>query len=122
MLSVLELVVPWPMPTFGGPKIEMESGDMVKENVVEAVTFPDVPVMVKTVVPNATELLDVRVKETNWLVVLVGLAGLGEKEAVTPVGNPEMERLMGPANPFTELTGTKTAVIVPGPIATFPGF
>ena len=53
-----------------------------------------------------TELLDERVKYTYWLVELVGLAGFGEKEAVTPVGNPEMERFTGPANPFTELTGT----------------
>jgi hypothetical protein len=110
------------MLAFGGPEIEMDGGDMVKENVVVEVTFPDVPVMVTRDVPNETELLDERVKETNWVVVLVGLAGFGEKEAVTPVGNPEMERLMGPANPFTELTGTETAVVVPRPIATFPGF
>jgi hypothetical protein len=56
------------------------------------------------------------------MVVLVGLAGFEEKEALTPVGNPEMERLIGPANPFTELTGTGTYVEVPTPITTFPGF
>ena len=50
------------MPTFGGPETEMDGGDMVKEKVVVEVTFPDVPVMVKTVVPKATELLDERVK------------------------------------------------------------
>jgi hypothetical protein len=50
------------------------------------------------------------------------LAGFGEKEAVTPVGNPEMERLTGPVNLFRELTGTETAIVVPRPIATFPGF
>jgi len=111
-----------PMPRFGGPEIEMDGGDMVKENVVVEVTFPDVPVTVKTVVPNATELLDERVKLTNCGVVMVGFAGFGEKDAVTPVGNPEMERLMGPANPFMELTGTERDVVVPRPIATFPGF
>lgn len=50
------------------------------------------------------------------------MAGFGEKEAVTPVGNPEMERLTGPVNLFRELTGTETAIVVPRPIATFPGF
>ena len=50
------------MLTFDGPEIEMEGRNMVKENVVAAVSFPDVPVMVKTLVPNATELLDERVK------------------------------------------------------------
>ena len=43
----------------------MDAGNIVKENVVAAVTFPDVPVMVKTVVPKGTELLDERVKESN---------------------------------------------------------
>ena len=41
-----------------------------------------------------------------WAAVLVGLAGFGEKEAVTPVGNPEIERLMGPTNPYSEVIGT----------------
>ena len=50
------------MLTFDGPEIEMAGGDMVKENVVLEVIFPDVPVMVKTVVPKGTELLDERVK------------------------------------------------------------
>jgi len=50
------------MLTFGGPENEREGGDMVKENFVDAVIFPDVPVTVKTDVPNATELLDVRVR------------------------------------------------------------
>lgn len=62
ILRVLELVVPCPMLAFGGPEIEMDGGDMVKEKVAVEVTFPDVPVMVRTVVPNETELLDERVK------------------------------------------------------------
>jgi hypothetical protein len=106
MVNVLELVVPCPMPTPNRLEIEIDGGEMVKENLVVEVTFPEVPVMVRTVVPNATELLDVRVKFTYWVVVLVGLAGLGEKEAVTPAGNPEIERLTGPANPNSEMTGT----------------
>ena len=110
------------MLTFGGPEIEIDGGDMVRENVVVEITFPDVPVMVKTLVPKVTELLDERVKRTFWPVVPVRLSGFEDKEAATPEGNPEMERLMGPANPFTELTGTETYVVDPRPITTFPGF
>ena len=50
------------MLTFGGPETEREGGDMVKENVVATVIFPDVPVMVTGDVPKATELLDESVK------------------------------------------------------------
>jgi hypothetical protein len=50
------------MLTLDGPDIEMDGGAIVKENVVEAVIFPEVPVIVKTVVPNLTELPEVRVK------------------------------------------------------------
>jgi hypothetical protein len=50
------------MLTFCGPEIEMDGGDMVSEKVVVDVIFPDVPVMVRTLVPRVTELLDVRVK------------------------------------------------------------
>lgn len=121
MVKVLELVVPWPMLTLGGPRIEIDGGDMVKENVVAAEVFPDAPVMVTCEFPNATELLDERVRETHWVPVPVRLTGFVAKEAVTPAGNPAMERLMGPANPLTELTGTDTAVVVPRPIVTFPG-
>ena len=62
MLKELELVVPWPRLIFSGPEIDMDAGDIVKENVVVEFTFPDVPVIVKTLVPKATEALDERVK------------------------------------------------------------
>ena len=54
--------------------------------------------------------------------VPVRLTGFGEKEAVTPVGNPAMERLTEPANALTEITGTDTAVVAPGARFTLPGF
>jgi hypothetical protein len=88
------------MLTLGGPEIEMAGGAMVKEKAVVEVSFPELPVMVNLVVPSATELLAERVKYTYWAFELVGLAGFEEKEALTPVGSPEIERLMGPVNPF----------------------
>ena len=100
----------------------MDAGDTVKANVVVEVTFPDVPVMVRTVVPNVTELPDVRVKVTFRALVMVGVAGFGAKDALTPVGNPAIERLTGPANPFSGITGTLTVVVVPGPMVRLPGF
>ena len=63
-------------------------------SVVVAVRAPEVPVMVRGYCPIATELDAVRVR-TLLLVV-----GLVEKEAVTPVGRPETERLTLPANPY----------------------
>jgi hypothetical protein len=50
------------MLTLGGPEIEMDGGDMVKENAIATEVFPDVPVMVTCEVPSATALLDERVK------------------------------------------------------------
>ena len=56
------------------------------------------------------------------MVVPVRLTGFAEKEAVTPVGNPAMERLTEPANALRGVTGTDTAVVVPRPRVTLPGF
>ncbi len=44
------------------PEIEMDGGEIVKVNAVLEVTFPEVPVMVKTDVPKGTVLLEERVK------------------------------------------------------------
>ncbi len=50
------------MLILGRPEIEIDGGGMVKENVVATEVLPDVPVMVTCEVPNATELLDERVR------------------------------------------------------------
>ena len=63
-------------------------------SVVVAVCVPEVPVIVSGYGPAATELDAVRVK------VLLPVAGLGEKEAVTPVGRPETDRFTLPVNPY----------------------
>lgn len=110
------------MLTLGRLEIEMDGGDTVRENVVVAVAFPDLPVRVTRVVPNATELLEERVRTVFWAVVPLGLTRFGESEAVTPVGKPEMDKLTGPANPLTGLTETVIVVNAPAPITWLPGF
>ncbi len=61
---------------------------------VEAVWEPDVPVMDTVYCPTEVELLAVSVR------LLFEVAGLGEKDAVTPLGKPEMVRFTLPLNPY----------------------
>ena len=70
----------------------------VRLMVVLRVKAPDVPVMVTVEVPVVAVLLAVNV--TVLLVVV--LPGL--KDAVTPLGRPEADKLTLPLNPFTGLT------------------
>ena len=78
----------------------------VRETVVVMVNRPAVPVMVTLVVPVAAVPLAVNV---NVLVfaVLVGL-----KDAVTPLGSPEADKLTLPLKPFR---GTTVIVLAPLP-------
>jgi len=62
--------------------------------VVLFVKLPEVPVMVTVAAPAVAVLLAVSVK------VLVAMAGLGLKEAVTPLGKPDAEKLTLPLKPF----------------------
>jgi len=66
--------------------------------------LPDVPVMVTVAVPRDAVALAVRVK------MLVLVAGFVLKLAVTPVGNPDAERLTLPLKP---LDGAMVMVLVP---------
>jgi len=66
----------------------------VSEIVVPLDKFPDVPVIVTVAVPVAAVLLAVSVN----VLALVVLAGL--KDAVTPVGKPDADRLTLPLNPL----------------------
>ncbi len=72
--------------------------------VVVCVRLPEVPVMVTVTVPVVAVLLAASVK-VLVLVVLVGL-----KEAVTPLGEPEADRLTLPLKPFC---GVTLMVLVP---------
>src|SRR6266852_5665973 len=66
--------------------------------------LPEGPVMVTVAVPMVAVLPAVSVK----VLVPVVLAGL--KEAVTPLGRPEADKLTVPANPFW---GVSVIVLVP---------
>jgi len=77
---------------------------MVSERVAVLVKAPDVPVMVTVDVPVVTVALEVSVN------VLVPVVLLGLKEAVTPLGRPEADKLMLPLKPFC---GVTVIVLVP---------
>src|SRR5712692_7325165 len=76
----------------------------VRVSVVVLLKLPEVPVMVTVAVPMVAVLPAVSVK----VLVPVVLAGL--KEAVTPLGRPEADKLTVPANPFW---GVSVIVLVP---------
>ena len=72
--------------------------------VVVLVNEPDSPVIVTVTVPVVALELAAKVS------VLVVVAGLGLKDAVTPVGKPDAERVTLPENPFS---GVMVMVLVP---------
>jgi hypothetical protein len=76
----------------------------VSERVVVVDKLPEAPVMVTVTVPVVAVLLAISVN-VLVLVVLVGL-----KEAVTPLGRPEADRLTLPLKPFC---GVTVMVLVP---------
>jgi len=78
----------------------------VSAMVVDAVSVPEVPVMVTVAAPAAAVLLAVRVRTLEPVVGLVANA------AVTPVGNPDAARVTLPAKGLTSVT-----VIVSVPLA-----
>jgi hypothetical protein len=61
---------------------------------VVAVRFPEVPVIVTVFVPTGAELLAVSVS------TLYPVVGLGENDAVTPLGRPDTEKFTFPVNPY----------------------
>jgi hypothetical protein len=77
----------------------------VRLKVAEAVTDPEAPLRVAVTVPEGALAAAVRVS------VLEPFVGLGEKEAVTPLGSPETDRLTLPVNPYCGVTRT---VVVAG--------
>jgi len=79
----------------------------VREIAVLFVKVPDEPVTVTVTVPVAAVLLAVSVK----VLVLVVLLGL--KDAVTPLGRPEADKLTLLLKPFCGLTVTVLAPLAP---------
>jgi len=76
----------------------------VRLTVVVCVRLPDLPVTVTVAVPAVAEALAVKVN------VLLDVAGLGLKLAVTPLGKPDVDRLTLPLKPFA---GVIVIVLVP---------
>jgi hypothetical protein len=87
----------------------------VREIVAVFVKLPDVPVMVTVTVPVVAVPLAVSVK----VLVLVVLPGL--KEAVTPLGKPEADKLTLPLNPFCGVTVIVLPPLAPCAIVTLLG-
>ena len=64
-------------------------------NVVEAFKLPDVPVIVTVLVPRLAVALAVNTNIEDPVV------GLGEKDAVTPLGSPVAANETFPVNPYS---------------------
>src|SRR5258706_3984 len=79
-------------------------GVTVRQSVAILVKLPQLPVMVTVAVPVWGVALEVSVK------VLVPAGLLGLKEAVTPLGKPEADKLTLPVKPFC---GATVIVLVP---------
>jgi hypothetical protein len=109
--SVTELVVVAPcarLKVFGeADRVKLPAEITVRAIAVVLVKAPEVPVTVSVDVPIVAELLAVRVR----VVVVWVLAGL--KEAVTPLGRPEVEKLTVPLKPFHGVT--MMVVLAPNP-------
>ena len=79
----------------------------VSATVVLLLKLPEVPVTLTDTVPSAAALLAMSVN------VLVLLVVLGLKEAVTPLGRPEADRLTLPLKPFCGVTVIVLVPLVP---------
>jgi hypothetical protein len=87
----------------------------VRETVVRFVKLPEVPVMVTVTVPGVAVLLAVNVS----VLVLVVLLGL--KDAVTPLGKPDADKLTLPLKPFCGVTVIVLVPLAPCAIVTLLG-
>jgi len=96
-------------------KFAVGTGFTVRETVVLLVKLPEVPVMVTVAVPVVAVLLAVSVK----VLVLVVLLGL--KDALTPLGRPEDDRLTLPLKPFCGVTVTVLVPLAPRVIVKLVG-
>ena len=93
--------VPWPRLRLPAESVN-DGVPMARAKAVVTVTAPDLPVMVTLYCPTATELLAVSVR----VLLYPAIVGFDEKDAVTPLGRPEAERVTPPVNPFRGFTLT----------------
>jgi hypothetical protein len=105
--------VPWPISRLP-PESAKVGAETVKVRAVDVVWLPDFPVTVALYCPRLAELLAVKVT------VLFPVVGFGEKDAVTPLGRPDAERVTLPVNPFRAVTLTKVVPEVPWPMLVLP--
>ncbi len=96
-------------------KFGVGTGFTVRETVVVLVKLPEVPVMVAVAVPVVAVLLVVSVK----VLVLVVLLGL--KDALTPLGRPEADKLTLPLKPFCGVTVIVLVPLAPCVMVKLPG-
>jgi len=96
-------------------KFGVGTGFTVRETVVLLVTLPELPVMVTVAVPVLAVLLAVSVK------VLVLVVLLGVKDALTPLGRPEADRLTLPLKPFCGVTVIVLVPLAPCVMVKLPG-
>jgi hypothetical protein len=88
-------------------KFAAGAGFTVSDMLVVLVMLPDIPVIVTVTVPVVAVPLAVNVR----VLVLVALAGL--KEAVTPLGRPEADKLTLPLKPFCSVMVTVLVPLAP---------
>jgi len=81
---------------------------MVSATVLDAVSVPDVPVIVTVDVPAAAVLLALSVS------TLLLVAGFVPNEAATPAGNPDAARVTLPLNGLTSVILIVSVPLVPG--------
>jgi hypothetical protein len=93
-----------------GASVKLGAEVTTNAMVVVSASVPEVPVMVTVAVPAAAVLLLVSVS------TLVDVVGLGAKEAVTPVGNPDTASVTLPVNPFTSVTVMVSVSLLPAAI------
>ena len=86
-----------------------------RASVVLAVMLPETPVTVTRYDPRMAELFTVSVS------ALMPSKGFVPNDAVTPLGNPVMERLTLPVNPATSCTVTLVVAEAPGLTVRLPG-
>lgn len=106
--------VPTPILTFPGPKTVKPGVETVRENVVVEEIFPDVAVTVTANRPVAAELLAVSVNALFTPEELGEIeTGLGDWDAVTPLGKPETERFTLPLKPYWPKMPRVVELVVP---------